>query len=155
MSETRQAVCTAHGCNLGSVMADMCVFHANIERNLWPAVTEYLNSPEGDTLIAAGRECRMLWALGVETEFAQYSANSAPMNTHEAAFRILRKLQKKGLLPEAVDPSDKPKTLQQLRQAGGTRFFMPDHGCYFSLEWVCETYEASLVEYVRNKAQRG
>ena len=161
MSETRQAKCTAHGCTLGSVMCDLCLFHANIERNLWPFVTKYLQSPEGEEIVKASRANRMLWAMGVEVDDVEYWPPKTEeekaefcFSSHTRAFFILGKLKSKDLLPDAVDISNKEQTLNQLKMLYDHKIWMEDHRCYFSLDWVCATYEQVLIEHVKKRVEK-
>lgn len=157
MTEVRKARCMANGCPLGSTIADMCPFHASVEPMKWPAVTEYLNSPEGDSIVSKYRENRRLWAFGVEHQEAQLWWNDSKMDTHRLVFDELKELSNKGLLPKGIDLNNEEQTLKQLKVQSDYQVWIEDEamisgGVFFSLEWVCQTYESYLIEKVVNKA---
>lgn len=156
MTQVREARCTANGCPLGSTMAEMCPFHAAAQPMKWPAVTEYLNSPEGDTIVSKFRENRRLWAFGVEHQEARLWWDDSTMDTHRVVFEEMKELAEKGLLPEEVDLNNQFQTLNQLKLRSGYQVWIEDEamftgGLFFSLEWVCQTFESYLIEKVMNK----
>lgn len=161
MSETRQAKCTAHGCTLGSVMCDLCLFHASIERNLWPFVTKYLQSPEGEEIVKASRANRMLWAMGIDVENVEYwppkddkEKEEFCFNSHDRALMILRKLSRYVSLPSEIDLNDRKKTIDQLSLRAGHRVYLDDYQTTFSLDWMCATYEQVLIEHVKKRVEK-
>ena len=156
MTEVRAARCKANGCPLGSTLDDMCPFHAVAEPMQWPQITDYLNSPEGDSIVSKFRENRRLWAFGVERVKAQLWWDDSEMDTHRLVFEEMEVLSEKGLLPAEVDLNDKFQTLNQLKVRTGYQVWIPDEamisrGVFFSLEWVCQAYESYLIEKVMSQ----
>ena len=159
MTEVRDARCKANCCPLGSTLADMCPFHAAVEPMQWPQITDYLNSPEGDSIVSKFRENRRLWAFGVEQQEAQLWWDDAVMDTHRVVFEEMGVLSKKGLLPVEVDLNDKFQTLNQLKVISGYEVWIPDEamisgGVFFSHEWVCQAYETYLIEKVMSQVPK-
>ena len=156
MTEVRAARCKANGCPLGSTLDDMCPFHAAAEPMQWSQITDYLNSPEGDSIVSKFRENRRLWAFGVEHKEAQLWWDDAVMDTHKLVFEEMEVLSEMGLLPEEVDLNDKFQTLNQLKVRSGYQVWIKDEamisgGVFFSLEWVCQAYESYLIEKVMSQ----
>ena len=157
MTEVRAARCKANGCPLGSTLDDMCPFHAAAEPMQWSQITDYLKSPEGDSIVSKFRENRRLWAFGVERVKAQLWWDDSEMDTHKLVFEEMEVLSEKGLLPAEVDLNDKFQTLNQLKVKSGYQIWIKDEamisgGVFFSLEWVCQAYESYLIEKVMSQA---
>ena len=161
MSEVRQTKCTAHGCTLSSVMCDLCLFHAGIERNLWPFVTKYLQSPEGEEIVKASLGNRMLWAMGVDVEKVEYwppksedEKSEFCFNSHDRALMILTKLSRYVSFPPEVDLKNREKTIDQLNGIAGHRVYLDEYQATLSLDWMCATYEQVLIDHVKKRVEK-
>lgn len=147
-----EVFCSANNCQLKPVMADQCIFHSRIERRYWGEVTRFLNSAEGSKVIAKSRKNRMLWALGVQNEFEQYSSNDEhPFNTHEALKDVLQGLKRNNQLPDCVDQADFDTIVKTLQGRGFVEM-KGEKQTYVSLDSLCQTYENMLVNYVAERA---
>ena len=160
--------CKVDQCPLGAVANDLCLFHSRISPSLWGAVTHVLNSGEGQDIITRSRRNRDLWAQGIEvakvTSLYEREDKDDPdseklvYNTHDRLFGILGRLKAEGLLPEAVDLNNREQTLKQVKCNSGYQIWLPNdsfsRGVFFSLHWVCETYENYLIRQVAKKAEK-
>ena len=146
-------VCSAHNCQLRPVMADQCIFHSRVERNLWGEVTRFLNSPEGSKVIAKSRKNRMLWALGIFNETEKFHPNDDhPFNTREAFIDVYNGVKRHGALPEIVNKDSIEDVIKTLQGLGYQ--WTDDKGVkrYWTLDDLCLTYENLLVNYVVERA---
>ena len=157
-------ICKVDNCSLGTVASDCCLFHSRIASSFWGAVNLVLKSKEGQDIITRSRRNRELWAVGVEEEKVtclyekDKAGNRLSFNAHARLFRELRKLKGEGLLPEAVDLNNREQTLKQVKCNSGYEIWLPNdsitRGVFFSLHWVCETYENYLIRQVAEKAEK-